>query len=353
MRSATAQVPKLRTFANDEASGIESADQIAEVFRTPLVGHYTWDYQLQDDRIRRLYELGKKLNWNTSLDIDWNVPAAEPERTPEINNLHTYAPYLDLSTQQVEEYWLHSRAWTLSQFLHGEQGALLVASQLISCAPSNNAKLYAASQAFDEARHVEALSRYMKERVGFMYPVNPNLKAILDKILSDPRWDLKFIGMQLIIEGLALAAFPIIRQYTSDPVLKQLIYLMTRDEARHVAFGINYLESFVRSLSNEEKEDRALFAYEACVISRERLFALELFEHFGWDPEATREHVLAGPGFAQFRDFLFARILPNLRRIGLLTPSIRQKFEALGIAQYADWPDDAEIDWAELAKPLS
>ena len=152
----------------------------------------------------------------------------------------------------------HRGAWSLSQFLHGEQGALLVASQLVSCAPTFNAKLYAASQTFDEARHVEAFNKYIQSRVGIMYPVGTGLKSLLDKILTDPRWDLKFIGMQIIIEGLALAAFNLARQGTFDPVFKDMLYLIIRDEARHVTFGVNYLEEFVKTLSDEEKRKSSI-----------------------------------------------------------------------------------------------
>ena len=140
---------------------------------------------------------------------------------------------------------------------------MLVASQLCSCAPTFNAKLYAASQTFDEARHVEVFNKYLQQRLGMSYPINTHLKSILDKILTDERWDMKFIGMQIIIEGLALSAFNTARETTPDPVLKDVVYLVTRDEARHVTFGVNYLEEFVKTLSDEEREERAQFADQA------------------------------------------------------------------------------------------
>ena len=171
-----------------------------------------------------------------------------------------------MSDKEKLRFLRHRQAWSMSQFLHGEQGALLVASQLTSCAPTYNAKLYAASQTFDEARHVESFNRYVQSRMELMYPIGNALKSILDKILTDPRWDLKFIGMQLIIEGLALAAFRTSRDLTPDPVLKDMLDLIIRDEARHVTFGINYLEEFVTTLSEKEIEERAQFAYELSLI---------------------------------------------------------------------------------------
>ena len=232
------------------------ANDIAEIFNTPLSGAYNWDYTVQDNRIKKLYELGKELNWNVEVDIDWSRPF-EPMTEPTPIFWDDYAPYQKFSDDKKIEFLNHRIAWSQSQFLHGEQGALLVASQLTSCAPTYNAKLYAASQTFDEARHVEAFNKYIQTRTKLMYPIGNALKSILDKILTDPRWDLKFIGMQIIIEGLALATFQTSRELTKDPVLRDMLGLIIRDEARHVTFGINYLEEFVETLSEDEKEDRA------------------------------------------------------------------------------------------------
>ncbi len=332
----------------------EHVEQVAEIFNTPLTGAYNWDYSIQDNRIKKLYELGKQLNWDAQVDINWDQPWPEEdfEEAAEMMNLSDYPPYIALSDEQKKEFWLHQNAWSLAQFLHGEQGALLVASQLTSCAPTFNAKLYAASQTFDEARHVEVFNKYIQERIGLMYPINTSLKSILDKILTDPRWDLKFIGMQIIIESLALSAFNTARETTPDPVLKELVYLVTRDEARHVTFGVNYLEEYVKTLTEEEKEERAQFAYEACLVSRERLVATDVFAHFGWDVEEARERVMEGFVMSMFRDLLFQRVIPNLKRIGLMTDKIRPKFEEMGILDYEDLRDDYDIDWQAMERPL-
>ena len=329
----------------------EVADDIAEIFNTPLSGAYNWDYTVQDNRIKKLYELGKELNWNVELDIDWNRPLnIITEPAPIFWD--EYEPYKILSDKKKVEFLNHRIAWSQSQFLHGEQGALLVASQLTSCAPTYNAKLYAASQTFDEARHVEAFNKYIQTRVKMMYPIGNALKSILDKILTDPRWDLKFIGMQIIIEGLALAAFQASRELTHDPVLRDMLGLIIRDEARHVTFGINYLEEFVDTLSEEEKEDRAQFAYEACWLSRERLLSTDVYERFGWDVEDARQFQLGTDINQHFQKLLFQRVMPNLRRIGLLRDSVKGKFEDLGILEFASSKSDAEIDWADLSRPL-
>jgi len=332
----------------------QTVEELAEIFKTPLTGTYNWDYQVQDDRIKKLYNLGKQLNWNADIDIDWKqeVRQLSEDEIAFVHPFHDYEEYQALSAQDQENFTKHMHTWTISQFLHGEQGALLVASQLISCAPTFNAKLYASSQAFDEARHVEVFNKYLDERAGLRYPVNNALNSLLDKILTDERWDLKFIGMQIVIEGLALSAFQAIKTITPDPSLSDLLGLVIRDESRHVTFGVNYLEEFIKTLTEEEKNERAMFAYEACLISRERLVPTDVFEYWGWNQDIARELFLKGNVFADFRKLLFTRVVPNLKRVGLLTPEARLKFEEMDILQYEDMANDGDIDWADLSRPL-
>ena len=334
----------------------DQVEDVAEIFNTPLTGAYNWDYTVADNRIKKLYELGKELNWNGSIDLNWDYTHPANERLVEADEQlphETLEAYENLSEEEKIEFDRHDTAELLSQFLHGEQGALLVASQLTSCAPTYNAKLYAASQTFDEARHVEVFNRYLQEKIGMHYPINKNLKLLLDKILTDERWDLKFIGMQIIIEGLALAAFQMLKGLSKDPLLTQLLHYVIRDEARHVTFGINYLEDFIKTLTPEEIEDRAEFAYEACVISRDRIINTTAMQKFlKMSPEEARQFTLESGAMETFRNFLFSRVMPNLSKIGLLTDSIRPKYEELGLLEYENAPSDFEIDWAEITKPL-
>jgi hypothetical protein len=356
----------IRDYVETPAMDADQVRHVAEIFNTPLTGAYNWDYSDQDNRIRKLYALGKQLNWDAEIDVDWTQSVDVADQSP-LNDAEKqqaleqfrqgfpfvdYQPYLDMDTDTQLDLHRHLNSWFISQFLHGEQGALLVASQLASCAPTFNAKLYAASQTFDEARHVEVFNRFIQQKMGLMYPVNRSLKALLDKILTDPRWDLKFIGMQIVIEGLALAAFNVAKMNTSDPVLRNMLHLVIRDEARHVTFGVNYLEDHVKSLSAAEVEDRAEFAFEACVVMRERMVPVDVHAHFGWNTVETREISLGGEARQQFRNLVFARIIPNLKRIGLLTEKIRPRFEELGLLEFESLPDDGNIDWAELSKPL-
>ena len=350
--------PEDLVYFDDELDLKEKdVEDVVEIFNTPLTGSYNWDYTVAENRIKKLYELGKELNWNGSIDLDWSYTHPADEPLLGVDGVEFPHEQLDaykaLSEEEKIEFDRHETAEVLCQFLHGEQGALLVASQIASCAPTFNAKMYAASQTFDEARHVEVFNRYLQEKIGFHYPINPSLKALLDKILTDERWDLKFIGMQIIIEGLALAAFTNMKLSARDPLLQTLLHYIIRDEARHVTFGINYLEDFVKTLSPEEIEERAEFAFEACVVSKDRLINTGAMTKFlKMSDEEARVFQLNNGGLDQFRSFLFSRVMPNLKRIGLLTDSVRPKYEELGILEYENAASDYEIDWAEISKPL-
>jgi len=344
--------------AGDIASALspQDVDQIAQIFQTPLTGAYNWDYEEADARIRKLYRLGKERNWNADTDVDWNRRLAEGAAPmiegPGLNPYEGWEPFESLSEAKKLDFAWHQHAWTMSQFLHGEQGALLVSSQLVSCAPTYDAKLYAASQTFDEARHVEVFRRYLRDHVRITYPVNGHLKALLDKVLTDERWDLKFIGMQLIIESLALAAFHVQREMASDPLLRDIIDLVVRDEARHVAFGVNYMERFVKGLSQQERDDRAVFAYEACRVMRERIVPTDVFEYWKMDVEEGRRRFLAAGQMDMFRNLLFTRIMPNLNKVGLLTDAVKPRYEELGLLQLANLAHDGDIEWTALEAPL-
>ena len=347
------QITKYPEIDPKEQDAVESVN---EIFKTPLTGAYNWDYIVVDDRIKKLYELGKKLNWNEDFDLDWSQDFPKDQflinsdifKTPEVE----LDGYDDLSFEKKIEMDRHRVSWNLSQFLHGEQGALLVASQLVSCAPTFNAKLYAASQTFDEARHVNCFNRYLKEKIGFQYPSTDGLKSLMDKILTDERWDLKFIGMQIIIEGLALAAFNNLKLILNDGLLKQLLHYVIRDEARHVTFGVNYLEDYLKTLSKSEIEDRAQFAFEACVVMRDRLISGEVISRFlDYTPEEARKIAEESEQGENFKNLLFTKIIPNLTRIGLITDKVRPKYEKLGVLSYQELEDNFNVDWAEISKP--
>jgi len=225
-------------------------------------------------------------------------------------------------------------SWQLCQFLHGEQGALLATAQIVDSVPWYEAKQYGATQVMDEARHVEVYRRFIQQKLGIEYDVNPELKKLLDLILTDSRWDMKFLGMQIIVEGLALAAFGTIRDTATNPLLRDLTAAVIEDESRHVAFGVLSLREYYSDLPEQEQQEREEFVYEACVLMRDRIQSREVWERLGLDADACIEHAEHSGIAAQFRHRLFSKIVPNVKSLGLLSERQRERFHHLDILQY-------------------
>jgi hypothetical protein len=205
--------------------------------------------------------------------------------------------------------------------------------------------MYGSTQVMDEARHVEVYRRFILEKLGNEYEVNPELKKLLDQILEDSRWDIKFLGMQVIVEGLALAAFGTLRDTTTNPLLRDLTAAVMEDESRHVAFGVLSLREYCQDLPQKEKEEREDFVYEACVLMRDRIQSREVWERLGLDADLCIEHAERSGLSQQFRHRLFSKIVPNVKSLGLLSARQRERFHALDILQYEnDSTSDADHD---------
>ncbi|MCX8072848.1 MAG: ferritin-like domain-containing protein [Candidatus Binatia bacterium] len=314
---------------------------------------FDWEYKFRREELVRLYEKGKRLQWNASTDIDWSIDV-DPERVRQ-ENVEAFDAVLqppqklDVATRRKLKH--HMDAWMLSQFMHGEQGALLATAQLVCAVPFTEAKFYAANQVADEARHVEVYRRYLTEKLGLSYPVNPHLHTLLNQIIRDSRWDMVYLGMQIMVEGLALAAFGLMRFIQPDePLIQQITSYVMRDEARHVAFGVLSLEDlYTKEMSATELKEREEFVIEATVLMRDRLLMAEVWERVGLDPNVWLPWSLNTPFMVGFRQILFSKIVPNLKRLGLLTPRVREKFQELGILSYESLPDSTQEE--ETAVP--
>ena len=206
--------------------------------------------------------------------------------------------------------------------MHGEQGALICTAKIVQTVPDIDSKFYAATQVIDEARHVEVYSRYLHEKLRLVYPLNPHLKALLDDVISDNRWDMTYLGMQVLIEGLALAAFGIIRNNAQNPLAKALNAYVMQDEARHVMFGRLALRDYYPQLTQAERDEREAFCIEACYLMRDRFLGEEVWERLEL-PAEIATYVDNSETLRQFRNFLFMRIVPILRDIGLWGPTPR------------------------------
>ena len=323
---------------------LESMDEELETILTSFDTCYTWNYGAVKEGLRDLYEKAKREQWNSTTQLAWDTDVdPEEEIIPaDINPLVGYGPYERLNEKEKKHLRRGQIALQLSQFLHGEQGALIVASQLVGAVPWIEAKYYAGSQTMDEARHVEVFSRYLHEKLEWEWPINDSLKELLDATIIDRRWDFKYLGMQIILEGLAMAAFGNLFQLTREPLLKELIRYVMKDEARHVAFGVVSLTGYYRDMPAGELRDREDFIIYACELMRNRLVGDQIANAMGWNRDEVREVVLSSPPAQVFRRMLFARIVPNLKRLGLLSPRVRQSFEALGILEFEDFDPEEQ-----------
>jgi 1,2-phenylacetyl-CoA epoxidase catalytic subunit len=254
-----------------------------------------------------------------------------------------------------ERYTLrhHMGAWTNSQFLHGEQGALICASKIVPAVPDMDCKFYAATQVMDEARHVETYSRYLREKMEMAYPVNPHLKSLLNDVVAESRWDMICLGMQVMIEGLALAAFALIRDFSEEPLAKALNTYVMQDEARHVAFGRLSLREFYPQLTDAERQEREEFVVYASYLMRDRFMAEEVWEHLGLPVDECLKYVDSSEMMQEFRKMLFSRIVPTVKDLGLFGPTVQQAFQDMGVLDFADMnPDDLSAADEDIAREL-
>jgi hypothetical protein len=327
---------------------------------------FTWDYSLARPQLRKLYEKAKTGQWNGSTDLDWST-SVDIEKTITADqlligsgidpSLYANTPLAKWNDKEWLEFGIESRRWTLSQFLHGEQGALICTAKIVETVPWYDAKLYASTQVVDEARHVEVFARYLDEKMGGMYPVNAHLKMLLDDIIKDSRWDMTYLGMQIMIEGLALAAFGYLHELTGEPLLKKLLRYVMSDEARHVAFGVLSLKEAYEDMTDAEIKDRQEFAFEASIRMRDRFLQQEVWERMGVKPRDVVPITINDPTRKFFQQLLFAKIVPNCKKLGLLDRNdkwLRHRFEVMDVIHFEDHEDTGEeFTKFEIGAPLA
>jgi hypothetical protein len=313
---------------------IESLDAMLDVT-------YTWGYQDTRAQLRDLYDKAVRAQWISDDVLPWEQSVdVEGPLTPEpLLPLFGSDIWQRMTERERKQLNVETFSWVLSQFMHGEQGALLATAQLVDSVRDIDSKLYAASQVVDEARHVDVYSRYLHTKIGFSYPVNVHLKTLLDMILKDSRWDMKFLGMQIMVEGLALAAFALIRNNTKEPLLRELTAYVVGDEARHVAFGVLSLRDYYREQPESVRREREDFIYEAARLMRDRFLFQEVWEKQGLPVQQCMDIALHNTGAALFRQMLFAKIVPAIKKMDLLSDRLRARFADLGILQFEDWVD--------------
>ncbi|MCU1369971.1 MAG: P-aminobenzoate N-oxygenase AurF [Ilumatobacteraceae bacterium] len=335
-------------------------DEAIHVVQDNAPAIFTWDYEKgRRPALNKLYEKAKHAQWNGETDLDWSVEVDQEYFAQIISMMRQQqmdAAGLDLSRTPFaswgEKEWLQhameNQNWSLSQFMHGEQGALVCTAKIVETVPWIDAKYYASTQVMDEARHVEVFAKYLDTKLNGHYPINTHLRMLLDDIINDSRWDMTYLGMQIMVEGLALAAFGMAMNTTPDPLLKQLLRYVMSDEARHVAFGVLTLKEFYEELTAAELLERQEFAFEAAVRMRDRFLQQEVWDRLGVNVKEAVKLFEVPPEVKNqdpFQQLLFSKIVPNCKKLGLLDANdgwLRKRFDTLGVTQFEDWVDTGE-----------
>jgi len=332
----------------------DAREEAIELLSTEFNTAYSWNYEMVRRELHNLYEKAKRDQWNATDQLPWHLGVdAEAENLPDMQ-IPVYGTHIWEKLQPAEVRTLRREQlrWVLSNFMHGEQGALLATAQIVDATPWMEAKFYGSTQVMDEARHVEVYGRYLHDKLGQEFPINLHLRSLLDDVVADPRWDMTYLGMQIMIEGLALAAFGFQYTYSIDPLLKQITRYVMADEARHVAFGVLSLKEAYSGLSAAEVRERQEFCYEAALRMRDRFLGQEVWEWAGLPVRECCQVMLDSPVQREFRKLLFSKIVPNLKKLGLLDAGdgwLRHKFAELGVLQFEEWEDTgAEYERMQL-----
>jgi hypothetical protein len=306
----------------------------------PITGsaRFNWEYDDGRDRLLSLYQKGKDKQWDAQKRIDWDleVDANNVAGFPDdFNPLRGSDLWERMPQDARDEYSRHQGAWLFSQFLHGEQGALTVAARIVETVPDLDSKFYAATQVMDEARHVELFNRFLQDKLGTYYPVNQDLAKLLQESLSDSRWDLPYLGMQVLIEGLALAAFGLFRDISTNALVKQLLAYVMQDEARHVAFGRLALKDYYAELTTKERAEREDFVVEGCYLMRDRMQGREVYETLEMPMDECLGYVNGSQIYQLYQSLLFTRIVPCVRDVGLWGDKVKKAYEDMGVLDHA------------------
>jgi hypothetical protein len=318
---------------------------------------FTWNYEKGErPKLDKLYEKAKKAQWNGATDLPWDTEVDQEKvvlANAEANGDADQWANADLTGTKLAKWgdkeWMRfgieNQNWLLSQFMHGEQGALLCTAKIVETVPWIDAKYYASTQVVDEARHVEVFSRYLDTKLSGHYPMNAHLGLLLDDIIADSRWDMTYLGMQIMVEGLALAAFGFIHGMTQEPLLKQLLRYVMADEARHVAFGVLSLQEYYQGLTAAELRERQEFAFEAAIRMKDRMVMQEVWDRLEVPPSDVLRVVTQAPDRDDFQILLFSKIVPNLKKLGLLDAAdgwLREKFTEMGAIAFEHLTDSTE-----------
>ena len=299
---------------------------------------FNWDYDDGRTTLMHLYQKGKDMQWDALNRIDWSLEldTENPMQMPdEMSGIYHTPVWGKMSDKEKAETRRNMQSWTMSQFMQGEQAAMICAAKIVQQVPDLDAKFYASTQVMDEARHVEAYKKFLKQ-FGVAYPMTGPLQTLVDQALRDSRWDMTYLAMQVVIEGLALAAFGNIRDISQNALTQQVNAYVMEDESRHVAFGRLTLKEYYPELTQAERDEREEFLVEACYHMRDRFEARELYEHLDLPVDEIVEAQRESEFQKHFRTMLFQRIVPIVRDIGLWSDKIKAAYDEMGVLHFAD-----------------
>ncbi len=303
----------------------------------PLEIHWTWEYGSEVAELRNLYEKGKVNQWNAEMDLDWNLPVSKDEwvLNPQASLMAQACALMgkDEATQKAAAF--DELAFTLSQLLHGEQAALQLTGQLTNVCDKMDQKWYAASQVIDEARHVEAISKFLQRKMGTIYPIGPTLKYLLDELLEAKGLQKKTLGMQTLFEGTAVGIMELMRSESRNALFTDMIRRIEQDESRHAAFGVLTMRRVVKEAEPEqmaEMEDWAFSILEALNANQQLDMLHVLGPKYGIDPENLTRAFVAMPNHAELNSLAFMHtVVPNLQRLGLITERTEEGWRKAGM----------------------
>jgi len=308
---------------------------------------FTWEYDENRAGLLQLYSKGKQQQWDAADRIDWSLDL-DPENPMQLDDrvvpIFGSLIWERMTEKERRQLRHHQQASQISQFMHGEQGALIATAKIVQTVPDLDAKFYAATQVMDEARHVEAYSRLLHDKFELAYPITHGLKSLLESGLSDSRWDMTYLTMQILIERLALAAFQRIRDQSKNPLAAAVNAYVMQDEARHVAFGRLALRDYYPQLTDAERAEREDFVVQACWHMRDRFNQKEVWERLGLPVDECIEILDHSETMQLFRSRLFTRIVPTVKDIGLWGPKVQEAFAAMGAIEFAKIDAAALLD---------
>ena len=309
---------------------------------------FNWKYDAEENELVNLYEKSKKFSWNPTTDIDWSVDV-DMEKIIHNRQARNQKQKIimqtpkNISDELYNKIVVERNAYTISQFFHGEQGGILGCSKLVQVCPDMAAKYFSATQALDEIKHAETYKRYLTEKLENNYPIRHVLKELFDEILSTSDWDISVIGMQIMIEGVALGSFPLMKASNFDePLIQEITSKIMLDESRHVAFGVKMLESVYKDgLTENELKVREEFIIESSLILNKGMSAAEpIIERLGLENNQNiRKWLKDSPFLKASSHVAFSKIVPNVKRIGLLTDRVRNVFDEIGVLEYENFTD--------------